>query len=89
MIFLQNDPKTIKADLESEVKGDTTLIQEKLNAVNILLNTEENQTCIRRPPSFRGPLPVLVQRYLIQKEILEDMLRAAKLNAEPAQAKPC
>jgi len=87
MMFSQeNDPAAIKTSLENEVKGDPILIQEKLKTVNDLLSTEENQTCIRKPLSFRGPLPALIHKYLIQKEILEDMLRAAKLNIQP---KPC
>ncbi len=87
MFSQQNDAKAIQADLEKEVKGDLKLIQKKLKAVNDLLNTEENQTCIRKPPSFRGPMPVLLQKYLIQKEILEDMQRA--LGVQPTQPKRC
>lgn len=87
MFSQQNAAKAIQADLEKEVKGDLKLIQEKLNTVNELLNTEENQTCIRKPPSLRGPMPELVQKYLIQKEILEDMQRA--LGVQPTQPKRC
>lgn len=90
MMFSQTyDANSIKASFENEFKGNSELIQKRLNEVNELLKKEQNETCIRKPMGFRGPLPQAVQKYLMEIEILEDMLKDAKLRAESTQAKPC